>query len=82
MTTPAVEHRIVRRDRETAGERLDRLAKLASAGLRDAELDESLDVAWISGQRPLRASDRAGIGLRPVLHTRRRLVLDRLGASG
>src|SRR2546426_6441590 len=82
MSAPAIQHRIARRDRQAAGERLDRLAEPPRAGLREAELNDPRHVPWIRGEGALGAGNRAGVGLRAVLDAGGGAVLQRLAAGG
>ncbi len=75
MPAPPVEHRVVRRDGQPARERLDRLAELPRARLRDTEIDEALHVLRIGRERRLGTRDRSGVDLRPILDARGRPVL-------
>ena len=74
MPAPPVEHRVVRCDGHAAREGLDRFAELARARLRDAELNESLDVLRIR-LRALPARERP-VRCRPAIDTRRRPATD------
>ena len=71
MPAPAIEQRVVRRDLQTARERLDGFPILPHARLRDAERDDAVDVARVAGQGALGACDRPGVGLRAILDARR-----------
>jgi hypothetical protein len=81
MTTPAIQQGMVRRDRQSARERLDRFAILAHAGLGNAQLNDPLHVAWIGGEGALGACNRARVGLRAILDACGRAVLHRLAAG-
>src|SRR6266542_5543776 len=78
MAAPAIQHGIVRGDRQPARERRDGFAVLAHAGLRDAELDDPLHIAGIGGEGALGAGNRTRVALRAVFNTGGRAVLDRL----
>src|SRR2546427_6902045 len=80
MAAPAIQHRVVRRDRQAARERLDGFAELAGAGLGDAQLNDPLYALGIGGEGALGAGNRARVALRAVLDTCGRAVLDRLPA--
>ena len=82
MPAPPVEHRVVRRDGHRAGERLDGLAELPRARLRDAQRDELVDVLRIGGQRRLCAGHGSGVGLRSILDAGWGAVLHRLTQCG
>src|SRR5213596_1526581 len=82
MAAPAIQHRVVRRDRQAARERLDGFPELAGAGLGDAELNDPLYALGIGGEGALGAGNRARVALRAVLDAYSRAVLDRLPARG
>jgi hypothetical protein len=67
VPAPAIEHRVGLRDREPAGEGLDRFPELASARLRDTEVDDALNVLRVGGEGGLCTGDGAGVGLRAIL---------------
>src|SRR5947199_7334463 len=82
MAAPAIQHRVVRRDRQAARERLNGFAELAGARLGDAELNDPLYAAGIGGEGALGAGNRARVALRAVFDAGGRAVLDRLPARG
>ena len=82
MPTPAIQHRVVWRDRQSAREGFDGFAELARPGLGEAELNDPFHVAGIGGERALGAGNRARVALRAVLDACGRAVLDRLAAGG
>src|SRR5204863_1406012 len=76
MAAPAIQHRVGRRDRQSARERLDGFAELARARLGDAQLNDPLHAAGIDGEGALGAGDRARVALRAVFDACSRAVLD------
>src|SRR5207249_7087354 len=70
MAAPAIQHRVVRRDRQAARERLDGFAELAGAGLGDAELNDPLYALGIGGEGALGAGHRARVAPRGVFDGR------------
>ena len=75
MPPPAIEHRIIRSDRQRTREGLHGLTHLARAGLCDAQLNEALDVMRIVRKRAHRAGHRAGVNIGAIHNARRRPIL-------
>ena len=71
MTAPAIEHRIVGSDGESARKRLNGFAELSRPRLCNAECDDALHVARIGVECRARAGDRARVGLGAILHAGR-----------